>query len=100
MKSTFNTRKLLAMAFLGLMPGLYAQAQAPQKFNYQGIARDLKGNPIGKQQLGLKISVLPTEDATQPEYEETQLVSTNEFGLYTLQIGNGTPLTGKMETVK
>ncbi|HNB81914.1 MAG TPA: hypothetical protein PLP14_07440, partial [Chitinophagaceae bacterium] len=64
---------LLACGFGLFATGMYAQA--PQKFNYQGIARDLKGNPMGKQQLGLKISVLPTEDATQPEYEETQLVS-------------------------
>jgi hypothetical protein len=75
-------------------------AQVPQKFNYQGIARDAKGNPLANKQLGLKISVLPTQDAAQAEYEETQVVTTNEFGLYTLQIGNGAALTGSMKTVK
>ena len=76
------------------------QAQVPQKFNYQGIARDAKGNPLANKQLGLKISVLSAQDATQAEYEETQVVTTNEFGLYTLQIGNGTAVTGTMKTVK
>ncbi len=75
-------------------------AQVPQKFNYQGIARDAKGNPLANKQLGIKISVLPTQDAVQSEYEETQLVTTNEFGLYTLQIGNGTAIHGSMKTVK
>jgi hypothetical protein len=75
-------------------------AQVPQKFNYQGIARDAKGNPLGEKQLALKISVLPTADATVADYVETQQVSTNEFGLYTLQIGGGTPLLGDMKTVK
>ncbi len=77
-----------------------AKAQAPKKFNYQGIARDAKGNPMANQKLSLKLSVLPTQDATAAEYEETQLVTTNEFGLYTLQIGNGNILTGDMKTVK
>lgn len=50
--------------------------------------------------MSLKLSVLPTSDASVAEYEETQLVSTNEFGLYTLQIGNGSAVTGNMKTVK
>jgi len=71
----------------------------PKLFNYQGVARDAKGNPITQQTLSLKISVLPSGDAIQPEYEETQKVSTNEFGLYTLQIGNGTLMKGDMKTI-
>jgi hypothetical protein len=61
----------------------------PQKFNYQGIARDAKGNPLAHQRMTLKLTLLPTSDATEGEYEEIQTVMTNEFGLYTLQIGNG-----------
>jgi hypothetical protein len=55
---------------------------------------------MANQKLSLKLSVLPTQDATAAEYEETQLVTTNEFGLYTLQIGNGNIVTGDMKTVK
>lgn len=75
-------------------------AQVPQKFNYQGIARDTKGNPMSGKTMRLKLSVLPTQDATLPEYEETQLVTTNEFGLYTLKIGEGEATVGEMNTVK
>jgi len=75
-------------------------AQVPQKFNYQGIARDTKGNPMAQQRMTLKLTVLPTSDATEGEYEEIQSVTTNEFGLYNLQIGNGTPVKGEMKTVK
>lgn len=87
---------LLAFCLLGD----YVIAQVPQKFNYQGIARDEKGNPLVNQQLALKLTVLPTSDAVVAEYEETQLITTNEFGLYTLQIGNGLAVTGDMATVK
>jgi hypothetical protein len=86
MKSTFIKLSAFMMA-LALSGSLYAQV--PQKFNYQGIARDVKGNPMAQQKMSLKISVLPTSDAIAPEYEEIQTVTTNEFGLYTLQIGNG-----------
>ena len=92
---------LLAFAMMFVMLGAFeALAQVPQLFNYQGIARDAKGNPLSNQKMSLKLSVLPTADATVAEYEETQLVNTNEFGLYTLQIGNGTAVNGNMKTVK
>lgn len=55
---------------------------------------------MSNQKMSLKLSVLPTADANVAEYEETQSVTTNEFGLYTLQIGNGTALIGQMKTVK
>jgi hypothetical protein len=93
-------KKIFILCLLFLSLGIVVQAQVPQKFNYQGIARDEKGNPLGEKQLALKISVLPTADATVADYVETQQVSTNEFGLYTLQIGGGTPLLGDMKTVK
>ena len=91
------TLQLFVFALL-LISTLYAQV--PQRFNYQGIARDAKGNPMAGQTLSLKISLLPTADAPEAEYEEIQTVSTNAFGLYTLQIGNGAPTKGEMKAVK
>nr|MBP6315650.1 hypothetical protein [Chitinophagaceae bacterium] len=92
---------LIAMAvMLVMLNTVETLAQVPQLFNYQGIARDAKGNPLSNQTMTLKLSVLPTSDASVAEYEETQTVKTNEFGLYTLQIGNGTAVTGAMKTVK
>lgn len=98
-----SIRKWSALTLLFCMLVLMnasAQSQVPHKFNYQGIARDASGNPMGKQLLSLKISVLPTADATTAEYEETQTITTNEFGLYTLQIGAGESVVGNMNDVK
>jgi hypothetical protein len=50
--------------------------------------------------MAINLAVLPTADATVAEYEETQMINTNEFGLYTLQIGAGTAVAGEMKTVK
>lgn len=102
-KANFNkpSRGLIALAFvaqLGISTTNFAQV--PQKFNYQGVARSEQGQPLKNQNLKLKIAVLPTEDATVSEYEEIQSVKTNEFGLYSLQIGTGEVILGDMKTVK
>jgi hypothetical protein len=100
MKQTLKKLSVFMLAFTLTVASMDAQAQVPQKFNYQGIARDAKGNPLSQQRMTLKLTVLPTSDATEGEYEEIQTVTTNEFGLYTLQIGNGSPLKGEMSAVK
>jgi hypothetical protein len=71
----------------------------PFSIYYQGIARDDKGNPLSHQAMQIKLSILPSMEALVPEYEETQWITTNEFGLYTLQIGKGQALHGDMKLV-
>lgn len=66
-------------------------AQAPEKLNYQGIARNTSGLPFQDRNLGLRISIL---DGGTVVYVETNNISTNAFGLYKLAIGAGTPTTG------
>lgn len=95
-----QTIKKLMLSFLALLMAGTLAAQVPQLFNYQGIARDKSGNPLKNQQMTIRLSVLPGADATEAEYEEVQTISTNEFGLYSLQIGNGHPLKSSMKSVK
>lgn len=85
---------LLLVGALGLATSM--QAQAPQKFNYQGIARNTSGQPLANQALGLRISIL---DGTTAQYVETHNVTTNNFGLYDVQIGGGTVVSGTMGAV-
>lgn len=90
--------KLLS-PILFLLLNLPVFAQAPHLFNYQGIARDAAGNPLSHQKISLQISILNTAEASEPEYSEIQTVVTNEFGLYNLQIGNGTVVTGNIKLI-
>ncbi|HRN38352.1 MAG TPA: tail fiber domain-containing protein [Flavobacteriales bacterium] len=85
---------LLLVGALGLATSM--QAQAPQKFNYQGIARNTSGQPLANQALGLRISIL---DGTTAQYVETHNATTNNFGLYDVQIGGGTVVSGTMGAV-
>ena len=89
-----KTKILLLTSAMCMALGL--QAQAPQKFNYQGIARTGAGVPMVNQALGLKISIL---DGNTAQYVEKHTVMTNDIGLYTLQIGGGTVVNGSMAAV-
>ena len=100
MKYTIQHLFRFVLIFCGLILSVQSGfAQAPSQFNYQGIARDDKGNPLSHQAMQIKLSILPSMEALVPEYEETQRITTNEFGLYTLQIGKGQALRGDMKLV-
>jgi hypothetical protein len=66
-------------------------AQAPQAFDFQGVARDASGNVMSSQGISLRISILAGTPGGDVAYQETHSVTTSPFGLFTIQVGNGTP---------
>jgi len=74
-------------------------AQVPQALNYQAVARNTSGNLITNQLVGLRLSVLAGSSTGTVSYEETQTATTNQFGLFTIAIGTGTPVTGTFSTI-
>ena len=85
----------LALFILSVLISTITQAQTtpPQKLNYQAVARNAAGTTIANQNIGVKIEVLDA-DQTTVVYAETHTVTTNQFGLFTLQIGGGTATLG------
>ena len=83
----------LAMAFIT------ANAQAPAKFNYQGIARNASGQPLATQAIAMRISILDGSATGAVLYQERQAVVTNAYGLFNLSVGSGTVITGSMATI-
>ena len=69
-------------------------AQSPEAFNYQAVARDASGNILANQSLGIRVSLHNGSASGTVDYKETFTVTTNEFGLFTLAIGTGIPVTG------
>lgn len=69
-------------------------AQAPQAFNYQGVARDASGNPLIDQDIGLRITIFRDLFGATEVYKEIHLVTTSDLGLFTLKIGTGSVVTG------
>jgi hypothetical protein len=64
-------------------------AQAPLGFNYQGIARQADGTPISKQSIGIKVSIIDGPQGSV-QFTEIHLLETNDFGLFTAIVGQGT----------
>lgn len=82
-----------------LLLGVYAFAQAPLKFSYQAIARNAAGDPLENQAIGVRISILNNTSTGTLLYRETHSTTTNQFGLFTLEIGGGTVVNGAMNAI-
>jgi hypothetical protein len=68
----------------------------PGFFNYQTIVRDASGAPITNQSVSFRITILNSFSG-QTDYQETHdNVTTNEFGLVTLQVGRGSNQVGSL----
>ena len=74
-------------------------AQAPQKFNYQAVARDGSGNLIANQNVSFRISLLQGSAIGTIVYQETHLKTTNAYGQANLIIGSGTVVTGTFSSI-
>ena len=86
MKKTLLT--LLSVLFCAIT---FAQ-NVPQGINYQAVARDANGDVLMNQALTIQFSVI--SDITiiphTISWQETHSVSTNDYGLFTAIIGEGT----------
>lgn len=68
-------------------PGLLAQV--PDGFNYQAIARDeTTGEPLQNTLLNVRIAILSSISPDVVVWEEEHSLYSNEFGLFTLQVGD------------
>lgn len=74
-------------------------AQAPERFQYQAVARGAGGTVLTNQNVSLRISILEGALDGSPVFTETHTTTTNEFGLVTLQIGSGTAVVGQISSI-
>ena len=79
--------------FLILFP-LFVFSQSPQKINFQSILRNTNGEIVANKSVSLKISILSGSINGSSVYAETNTKTTDASGLISLQIGNGTVLSG------
>jgi hypothetical protein len=78
-----------------LLCTLQAAAQAPLAFNYQAVARNAAGAPLTNQNISLRLTIRDNSAIGPIVYQETQNgISTNQFGLFTTQIGGGSAVSG------
>ncbi|MHC1703651.1 MAG: hypothetical protein AB9846_07055 [Tenuifilaceae bacterium] len=89
-------RLMLTTSLLLILTAAFSQI--PQGFNYQTIVRDANGAVIANQTVDFKIS-LTNSDATVIHYSESHQATTSPLGIANLVIGNGTIISGTVESV-
>jgi len=75
-------------------------AQVPQAFKYQAVARDASNNLISGQTVSVLASIVKTYPGGTTIYSEYHSVSTNQFGLFSINIGMGTQITGNFSNIE
>ncbi|MBK6984780.1 MAG: hypothetical protein IPH32_08485 [Bacteroidetes bacterium] len=74
-------------------------AQAPQKMSYQAVIRNTSNALIISSPVGMQISIIQGSITGSVVYTETQTTNTNANGLVSIEIGNGTVVTGTFATI-
>lgn len=102
MKS-FSTNQILKSALLtGIALAAFTLqlfSQLPQAVNYQAVARDASGNLLANQNVGLRFKVRSGSATGTVVYTETKSITTNQFGLFTHEIGKGSPTQGNFSSI-
>lgn len=80
---------LISLLLLYLV-GFSCFAQVPQKMNYQAVARNAQGDIMANQNIRVRLSIRENSESGAIVYQEVHQPATNQFGLFTLQIGTGT----------
>ncbi len=76
------------------------KAQAPLGFNYQGVALTNAGTPIASKVISLRIALIESQQLGTVRYQEIHNVNTDPYGQFSVIIGNGQAVTGKMTDVQ
>ncbi len=88
---------LLFFVLVFAMAALWAQT--PQKMTYQAVVRNAGNNLVVNQNVSVRISIVQGSEYGASVYVEHQTVTTNNNGLMTLEVGEGTVVTGDFSTI-
>jgi hypothetical protein len=86
--------KTLLFSLLLLLPILRIQAQAPQQFSFQGVARNATGQAVANTNVGLRLTIHETSPADIVIYRETHHPQTTSGGVFTVSVGGGQAESG------
>jgi hypothetical protein len=92
-------KKNVLLLMIALSIGLLTHAQVPQAVPYQAVARNAAGNLVANQNISIRLSILDGSAGGPIAYRERHTVTTNQFGLFTVNIGQGTILNGAFPSI-
>jgi hypothetical protein len=94
MKKRILSLLIVLLAATGLL-----QAQAPLGFNYQGVARNSFGTVFSNANISLRMSIRDLTSTGTVLYSERHNITTDQYGVFALSVGNGTPISGTFNTI-
>jgi hypothetical protein len=89
----------IKIAIIMIIVSLNAYAQAPQSFSYQAVARNTSNALLSNQNIHIRFTVHNISANGTLVYQETQSTTTNQFGLFTLNVGTGSASIGNFSTI-
>lgn len=92
MKNAYKSLALFVAFFL-LLAG-EAFAQAPEAFKYQAVVRNADNSPVVEQPVGIRMSIILGPPTNLIVYQELHFPTTSAIGLISLNVGEGTSLSG------
>ena len=88
--------KKLFTITLTLLLALTTFAQSPERMSYQAVVRDAANKLVSNGPIGMAISIHQGSATGTVVYAEMHTTMTNDNGLVSVEIGNGTPTMGTM----
>ncbi|WP_020534596.1 tail fiber domain-containing protein [Lewinella cohaerens] len=92
-------KRLILFAFLLLTCASSVYSQAPEKFKFQAVARDAGGSPYLSENLAVRVSLVRDGVSGLVDYAERHEITTSPLGVFDLEIGGGSPLSGDMNNL-
>ena len=89
---------LAAFLFFGIESSI-AQGGPPNSMNYQAVARNTSGALISNQSITVRFTFHANSASGTIEYQETQNLTTNQFGLFNAAIGQGSVVSGSWSAI-
>lgn len=77
-----------------------ANAQAPEKFSYQGVARNAQGQSLAAgTNIAIRFSIHSDNANGQLVYQETHATSVTAGGIFNVAVGGGTPVSPTFDDI-
>ncbi|WP_420148264.1 tail fiber domain-containing protein [Spirosoma sp.] len=87
-------KKVFILVWLLAFYAIKIFAQAPQKFSFQGVARNSSGQPVTNQTVGLRLTIHQGSANGMTVYQETHTSQTNAVGVFNVAVGGGNVTSG------
>ncbi|MFT5744998.1 MAG: hypothetical protein ACI9XO_003880 [Paraglaciecola sp.] len=85
---------LYLLLFIFSTTTIFAQDAPPQAVCYQAVATDAEGRELMGADLAIRATILKGSPTGQVAYQEIQETSTDDFGLFNINIGEGSLVGG------